>query len=84
MHHLDDDAIYFKCPNCPATYNFKEFQKLEHKSPASPLDGPDRLGQATCRNCSKDFYYYLTRDVLPVVVDPAFPPDTVSSTGTRS
>lgn len=44
MHHLDDDAIYFKCPNCPATYNFKEFQKLEHKSPASPIDGPDRLG----------------------------------------
>ena len=80
MHHLDDDAIYFKCPNCPATYNFKEFQKLDHKSPASPIDGPDLVGQSTCGKCAKDFYYYLTSDVLPIVVEPDFPPDTVSST----
>jgi len=66
---FDDDEVYFQCPNCPATYNFTEFHKLEHKSQASPSEGSAILGHATCRHCSKDFYYYLTSDVIPIVVN---------------
>lgn len=65
---FDDDEVYFRCPNCPATYNFTEFHKLQHKSQASPSEGSAVLGHATCRQCSKDFYYYLTSDAYPVVV----------------
>jgi hypothetical protein len=76
---FDDDKIYFKCPNCPATYAYKEFFELEHMSEASPADGPNALGHAKCHNCSKEFYYYLTSDVHPIVVDPFFPPEIASS-----
>jgi hypothetical protein len=64
---FDDDEVYFQCPNCPATYNFTEFHKLEHTSHADPSEGANILGHATCRHCSKDFYYYLTSDAYPVV-----------------
>ena len=84
---LDDDEIYFRCPNCPATYDFTQFHELEHTSQASPSDGPEVLGQAKCRNCTKEFYYYLTNDAYPIVVenDPplnaapgfSFPPNNV-------
>ena len=66
---FDDDEFYFKCPNCPATYNFTQFHELEHMSQASPSDGPDVLGQAKCHNCAKEFYYYFTSDVYPIVVE---------------
>ena len=64
---FDDEEVYFQCPNCQAKYNFTEFHKLEHKSQASPSEGSAVLGQAICRHCSKDFYYYLTSDAYPVV-----------------
>ncbi|MCG7852395.1 MAG: hypothetical protein MIO92_07720, partial [Methanosarcinaceae archaeon] len=85
---FDDDEIYFKCPNCPTTYDFTQFHELEHKSQADPSEGPDALGHAKCRNCAKEFYYYLTSDAYPLVVenDPppnvppdfSFPPDTIN------
>jgi hypothetical protein len=75
----DDDEIYFQCPNCPATYGFKEFFELEHMAQASPADGRDVLGHAKCRKCGKEFYYYLTGDVFPIVVTLDFPdiPDEI-------
>jgi hypothetical protein len=70
---FDDDEIYFQCPNCPATYGFKEFFELEHMAQASPADGPDVLGHAKCRNCSKEFYYYLSSDAYPILVEDESP-----------
>ena len=66
---FEDDEFYFKCPNCPTTYNFTQFHELEHMSQASPSDGPDVLGQAKCHNCAKEFYYYLTSDAIPMVIE---------------
>lgn len=68
---------YFKCPNCPATYDFTQFHELEHMSQTSPSDGPDVLGQAKCRNCTRDFYYYLSSNAIPIVVENDPPAEVV-------
>lgn len=91
---FEDDEFYFKCPNCPTTYDFKQFHELEHKSQADPSEGRDVLGQAKCANCAKDFYYYLNGEGYPIVVenDPPLdvalgsspPPDTAELSGEQS
>jgi hypothetical protein len=68
---------YFCCPNCLTKYDYTQFHELEHMSDASPSDGPDVLGQAKCRNCAIDFYYYLTSDAIPIVVKNNPPIDMV-------
>jgi len=64
----ESEEVYFTCPGCRAQYDFGEFHELEHKSKASPSE-PDVLGQAQCRHCGTEFYYYLTSDAYPILVD---------------
>ena len=70
------NEIYFRCPNCPTTYDYMQFEELEHMSRTSP-GLLDVLGHARCSNCTKDFYYHLSNDVYPILEtnDPIIPFD---------
>lgn len=73
---------YFTCPFCSTSYDFTEFHELEHMSKADPSLEREKLGHARCRSCGKDFHYYLTSDLYPILEkNPPFefPPEDVLS-----
>jgi len=76
VSHSDDD-IYFQCPNCPTTYDFTSFHDLDHLSRADPSEGPNALGQAQCRNCAVDFYYYLNSGGFPILIKNDTPTEVI-------
>lgn len=86
MHSSYEEFIdnYFKCPYCSTSYSYTGLIELDHMSKADPSEGHHKLAHARCRNCERDFYYYLASDLYPIwvknpmepiVFTPSHPPD---------